>query len=285
MKYFYGKPSGAWEHVADIFAAHDSVHSEKTSSLPLVQFWKPEGNALSTFAKELVKLCKLDDDMLCDAQFCFEYPVPVRKGRGKASMTDLMIITDKLAIAIEAKWTECKKNYERISTWLKSTKGKASSQANRQDVFKGWIEYINKYLKQKNKGSRIDGNCIKGIPYQMLHRIASACHVATSLLAKDKTAEAIVIYQLFYNDETKTRMEKFATKLLENYKAIFGDEDSVRFHVIMTEVKICDDFEIIKEQCKTDQGKYDWNELFRLMQTNCIYKFPLKTIKSVSVSD
>lgn len=39
-KYYYGKPeAGQFDHVIDAFVAHESVHSVKTSSLPLVQFW------------------------------------------------------------------------------------------------------------------------------------------------------------------------------------------------------------------------------------------------------
>ena len=110
--YIYGAPEhlGSWNHVASIFAAHDSVHSEETSSLPLVQFWQPEGERQKPkeAARTLLTQCGLAPDDFCDAKFCFEYPVPVGKGRGKASMTDLMIITGRHAIAVEAKWTECK---------------------------------------------------------------------------------------------------------------------------------------------------------------------------------
>ena len=57
---------------------------------------------------------------LGEPKFCFEYPVPVNGGKGKASMTDLMILADNYAIAIEAKWTECKHKYEVIGDWENS---------------------------------------------------------------------------------------------------------------------------------------------------------------------
>ena len=112
--YHYGNPdkSNSWEYVVSIFAAHESVKSEKTSSLPLVQFWKPDLRFAVPRNKErcadgFIRACKIGDLAfdLRGAEFSFEYPVPVQRGRGKASMTDLMVTTEKFAMAIEAKWT------------------------------------------------------------------------------------------------------------------------------------------------------------------------------------
>lgn len=277
--YIYGAPEnlGSWNHVASIFAAHDSVFSDETSSLPLVKFWQPkeDGEKLTEEAKTLLQQCELNPDDFSDAKFCFEYPVPVGKGRGKASMTDLMIITDKHAIAVEAKWTERKDAYQTIDAWLES----ADKENNRYDVLDGWIDYINKYLGVEE--IQRDNTIGKKILYQMLHRIASACQVATSL---QPNAQAVVVYQLFYNAETTGNKVDFIDCLKRGYKELFGDGKAVPLRIIETEVEK-DIPEKIKRQCKTDQGKYDWNELFRLMQTNRIYKFPLTRIRSVSVND
>ena len=43
-----------------------------------------------------------------DAELTFEYQVPVQGGKGTASHTDLMIITQNTGIAVEAKQTEPK---------------------------------------------------------------------------------------------------------------------------------------------------------------------------------
>ena len=135
-QFYYGNPnnSGSWEQAASIFAAHESVNSERTSSLPLVQYWKPRENGkVSESGKKLLDQCELTLDD--EATFCFEYPVPVNKdegGQGKASMTDLMITSTSHAIAIEAKWTEGQP--ETIGHWRISE--------NRNKVLKGWLKYI-----------------------------------------------------------------------------------------------------------------------------------------------
>lgn len=41
--YYYGSPkaSNSYDNALSILAAHDSVNSVRTSSLPLAQFWSP----------------------------------------------------------------------------------------------------------------------------------------------------------------------------------------------------------------------------------------------------
>ena len=280
MEYIYGNPGIEWKQVASIFAAHDSVHSEQTSSLPLVQFWQPKESELSQEAQVLIRDCGLEPSVLDSAQFCFEYPVSVQcGGRGKASMTDLMIITDNYAIALEAKWKECGNAYPPISKWLETNN--ADIRNNREKVLEGWIKYINDYL-DNSINEQIDKS---KIPYQMLHRIASACAVAN----KCNKAKAIVIYQLFYNGQTKggtkASMLKFCEKLKAGYNELFSCKklSKISFCIIQTEV-VCENFEAFKEKCpkgkdKNGKDKYYWNALFRLMQKNPIYTFPEPSIK------
>lgn len=277
--YIYGAPEklGSWNHVASIFAAHDSVHSEKTSSLPLVQFWQPEGKSKKPkeAARTLLEKCGLDPNDFCDAKYCFEYPVPVGKGRGKASMTDLMIITDKNAIAVEAKWTECESQYPSINDWLEEKPQSDNKTTNRNEVLDGWIEYINKYLgKEVIKRGSIN---LRQIPYQMLHRIASACQVAICL---GSGAKAVVVYQLFYDAETAPFKDGFVEDLKKGYKELLGDGETIQFRIIETKV-VKNISEDIRKWCKTDQGEDDLNELFRIMQNKPIYEFPPESIQSI----
>ena len=125
--------------------------------------------------------------------------------RGKASMTDLMILSTDSAIAIEAKWTECESRYETIEEWENS-----GDTENHAKVLECWRSYINDYLNDKGCNSRI-AEVPKDIPYQLLHRVASACY--TAMQNKKKTA--IVVYHLFYNKGedgkkgTESCMKKF----------------------------------------------------------------------------
>ena len=73
--YHYGNPdnSNSWEYAASIFAAHESVASKRTSSLPLVQFWKPNPKGcLSEYAKTFLKECGQSLN-LGSSKLCFEY--------------------------------------------------------------------------------------------------------------------------------------------------------------------------------------------------------------------
>ena len=277
--YHYGNPnnSNSWEYAASIFAAHESVNSAKTSSLPLVQFWKSKGKSCGfpRHVNQFLKECGLSAIGSEEPCFCFEYPVPVNneKGaKGKASMTDLMILTNQRAIAIEAKWTECESVYEPIGKWKNS--GVAE---NHNKVLKGWEEYINQYIK----GCACDKITVTDdMPYQLLHRVASACYVA---MQNGKKNNAVVIYHLFYsNQEEHNKAESFANKLENSVRKMFGQlsdgELPISFHVIMTEVEFpqkgspAETFlNSVLERSRKNQKFY--SELFVLMQKINVYSF------------
>ena len=273
--YYYGNPdkSNSWECAASIFAAHESVNSEKTSSLPLVQFWKPDvcfcapGNE-GRCADGFFRACKIRDQAfdLRKAEFSFEYPVPAQGGRGKASMTDLMITTDKFAMAIEAKWTECKKKYEpTIKKWIEE--GKKSG--NRELVLRGWIDCINKFLPD---GKHLDVDKVSSaqIPYQFLHRVASACYVATR-----KDVRPIVAYQLFYDDGnngTEKEMGRFAEYLENAYNELFQGDAPVWFNIIRVKTDMENDV-IDTIRSSVPESEEAFNDIFLIMQEKDVYKF------------
>lgn len=276
LRFHYGNPedTGSWDQAASVFAAHDSVNSERTSSLPLVQFWKPKGKArkLNSLAKALLKTCVGNSFNVEDVEkLLFEYPVPVNKEpkcKGKASMTDLMIISKSHAIAIEAKWTECKEKYESISEWKKEGK----DETNRNNVLKGWIKYINAFVKSEVLETENLGEYAK-IPYQLLHRIASACAVAQ----QQGKSEAIVIYQLFYDSEgcvSKGEMKSFAKGLAEHYGNLFKRLKKVRFYLALVETKINQSPKLVEILNRvTDKDRSSLNDIFVLMQTEDVYEF------------
>lgn len=141
------------------------------SSIPLVDYWrtpKPNLDALSD---------ALGWPRLTSAELSFERQVPVVEGRGKASFTDLMIISDAGTIAIEAKYTE--PPYESVETWL--TLGVA---ANRELVLRGWLARIGEVT-----GVVLTAQQVESLPYQLIHRTASACSLPSPRHA--------VVYQVF----------------------------------------------------------------------------------------
>jgi hypothetical protein len=107
----------------------------------------------------------------------FEYEVPVQRGSGKSSFTDLMIFADDVAVAVEAKFTEPR--YESVSTWL----GGAPT-TNRIDVLEGWLCAIETATE-----ASIRRDAVRDVPYQLIHRTASVCCVGRR--------RRIVVYQVF----------------------------------------------------------------------------------------
>ena len=209
-KYYYGWPeSGSnWSSIADIFAAHESVNSVKTSSIPLFSFWRPSGLG------KRIGIVNEKYDCISDASnFCFEYAVPVNKdchGRGKSSMTDLMIFSKAHVIAIEGKYTECRQSYQTIAKWRGK---KADDGDNKYKVLEGWLKYIQDI--RKTNLENVNSICTSDIPYQLVHRIASACKTA-----KDNNKQPVVIYHLFYDKNLKKKKDEFCEMLKRALKKL-----------------------------------------------------------------
>ena len=267
-EYYYGKPenTGSWEQTASIFAAHESLNSEKTSSLPLVQFWKWVNKSLPENIKKFASRCNIPEEEMTNSKLYFEYPVSVQPtedgvGRGKASMTDLMILTNNYAIAVEAKWTECKNlNYgDKCDTWLKN--GKQDYDANRIKVLNGWLSCINSHCSAKLSSAKLTIDSVKDTPYQLIHRISSACVAAKSengIHAKTP----LVVYHLFHDAEITDKTNKFASNLKEWFEEL--SIANIQFAVLKTEIK--EGFPI----CVAEE---ELNELFIKMQKESLYTF------------
>lgn len=147
--------------------------SPRRSTVPLLAYWAhPEAR--------FRELCAhLGFDPSGPLKFHFEFPVPVQHGAGKASFTDLMVLSSGLAVAIEAKFTE--PAYETVKDWLGTP-----PRSNRIAVLGGWIELI-----ERKTGIRLSALELASHPYQLIHRTASACF--------PPAAQCWVVYQLFSN--------------------------------------------------------------------------------------
>lgn len=283
--YFYGRPDsqGSCEQVLSIFAAHESLNSERTSSLPLAQFWNDTRR--SDFRRRLKTIGETTGITIPEdgCKLCFEYSVPVRFGKGKSSMTDLMIISDDLAIAIEAKYTEAREGYESIGKWLgRIDRGETSD--NKPAVLKGWLSYIQKAGCTSAEG--IEELDRKAIPYQLLHRIASAC--ATAMESEGKPRRPVVIYQMFYDrdsDEKGTKdcvtsgdVRRFVSdKILPGIEKLGLKRNSIDLAVIMTCVTPPPRDELPDR--KEDYGdlfvrmaKARGNQVYQIHGTECLYR-------------
>lgn len=118
-----------------------------------------------------------------DADHEFEHATPVRKpGRGKASMTDLLLRSNRTAIAIEAKWNEPR--YPTVHQWKSQ-----GHERNKGHVLRHWLHMLEGFCEQA-----IDQSAIGGVVYQLLHRSASACRAA------GPHRSAVVLYLIFGED-------------------------------------------------------------------------------------
>lgn len=149
----------------------DAVASPKRSTVHLLDYWRlPEPRLHDLEAQLGVKSSDY-------TELHFEYEVPVQRGRGKSSFTDLMIVGGDVAVAIEAKFTEPR--YECVGTWLGTPQT-----TDRTDVLEGWIRAI-----EGVTDAAVDRETVRELPYQLIHRTASVCCVSR--------LKRVVAYQVF----------------------------------------------------------------------------------------
>jgi hypothetical protein len=146
------------------------------STIPLLNYWK---NRSGPKINDLVRCLKFK--RLKDYKLYFEYAVPSLTPRDYPSCTDMMLVSDQLTIAFEAKWTEPK--YETVNEWL--LKG---NRPHREKVLKHWLGLIQPFARNELKPEDFGD-----VVYQSIHRTASACAVPA-----DKHA---VLYQKFSLDD------------------------------------------------------------------------------------
>lgn len=175
MKLRYGPPVDEEDDFVGIVGRTKDLHTITRSTVPLMAWWRDD-------AQE--KLLPGTD--LSNAIARFEYAVTARcascGGKGKSSMTDVMVQLDDQAIAIEAKYTEPK--YESVNSWRK----KGKDPANRERVLKHWCHLI-----ENLTGVSIEAD-LGGLVYQTVHRAASAC------AATPRGGVAHVMYLAFRRD-------------------------------------------------------------------------------------
>jgi len=138
----------------------DAFASPKRSTVPLLDYWRVPERRLRDLG------ARLGVSWSDNTELHFEYEVPVQRGRGKSSYTDLMIIGNDVAVAIEAKFTESR--YESVGTWL----GRAQT-TNRGTVLDGWLRAIEAVTE-----AAVGPATVWELPYQLIHRTASVCRMS-----------------------------------------------------------------------------------------------------------
>ncbi len=177
---YKGRTVNGYEQLLGCYADKE-FDSPRRSTIPLLVCWRNPQPRIRELSKVL-------DFPQCDwISLDFEHMVGVQRGKGKASYTDLMLTSGDTSFAIEAKWTEPR--YEDVAAWLCG----GASRLNRIEVLKGWLELLG-----RNCLDNLSVAAVLELPYQLVHRAASAC--------SPDTATRWLIYQLFDVDPAKHEM-------------------------------------------------------------------------------
>ena len=195
-----------WAFKGGELAGHDALldrysdqefDSPTRSTIPLLEYWRSPEQRM----RELT--AALGVPLPPRVQLNFEHMVFPPRGRGNPSYTDLMAISPGLAIAIEAKWTEPR--YEVVEEWL-------GDSTNRAEVLRGWCDL----LEQRAANPILEGD-LHGLPYQMVHRAASACH--------QRDVSSCWLVYLVFETTAKERSEYLAD--LAHLRDVLGSRSSL----------------------------------------------------------
>lgn len=179
----------AWSYANRLVADFDALldqykasefRSHRRSTIPLLAYWRAANCRLAEFSAATG--IPLSGAVALD----FEHTVSVQHGKGRASCTDLMILADQVSVAIEGKSSEPR--YDDVKTWFGRSEG-----PNRPAVLSGWLELIGRRV-----GRLIEIDQVLDLPYQLIHRAASACH--------PDTRDRWLVYQVFGATDEKRQM-------------------------------------------------------------------------------
>ena len=225
-------PCHSYDQTLDVLST-TKTNSVKTSSLPLADFWHPLRN--QDLRRSFIEKIGLDAMDGQKADYCFEYPTPAYKDRksgvtlpySKSSMTDLMILfKEGVRVTIEAKYTEYAKDdiYKPVlDEWL-------DNKLHRKEIAQCWLDYISSNFYSTVKSLDELLNVCPKLPYQFLHRTASACFNCNS---------PILVYQIFYDRKDQDRMKTFERQLQECARILKLDHDKLPFYIAECEVVSC----------------------------------------------
>lgn len=200
------------------------------STVPLLACWY-------SFDIALANLAGLLGERLSGAvRLSFEHCVPVQRGDGTPSQTDLLIDTTERVVAIEAKYTE--PGYETVASWLSRARTEAQAE-NRRLVLQGWLDLINGAT-----GASLTPEQAAGCTYQLIHRTASAC-------AQTGRPWRAVVYQCFHDDAVPYRGDYL--RRLQQMNGLLGPQDALRFYLLTCRVRPMPRYEALRARWRAGE--------------------------------
>ena len=174
-----------------------------------------------------------------DSTVHFEYRVPSPKPKGNPSQTDALLMSDSSVWAIEAKWTEPR--YEKVA---KRVSKPESDGADPEKTVAGWLSYFQPFTK---RDLRVDN--FLDVIYQVLHRAASACAVATAYHCQPE-----LVYLHFHPspDKRSATTDQYIADLRHLHE-LLGSPIGLKFSVVEMPLEPTNAFEAIKDLDKRDK--------------------------------
>ncbi len=198
--------------------------SPTRSTVPLL-LWLQQEEAM---VKEIIQKLGVIDPK----EFHLEYKVKPKKGKGNASHTDLFVISEITALALEAKWTE--KRYQSVKKWKADTK----NPDNKEAVLQGWIEFLQPYSNNELNIDKMDN-----VVYQLIHRAASAC-------AEGRNPK---LAYLLFTESYSIHGYSYIESDLRNFKNLLGTSNEFPFYfieVLISPTKKFEDLSHMKKNTK-----------------------------------
>lgn len=168
----------------------------------------------------------------------FEYCVPSPKADGNPSQTDALLTSDTTVWAIEAKWTEPR--YETVARRVAKPEADGSDA---RTTVAGWLTYLQPFVTRE---LRVEDAL--GLVYQVVHRAASACFVASA-----KQLRPHLVYLHFHPSpvSSSATTEQYIGDL-RALKTVMGTTDMMSFTVVEMPLEATPAFEAIKDLDKRE---------------------------------
>lgn len=200
--------------------------SPTRSTIALLEYWRSPERRIRELA------ASLGFSVPSQTHLNFEHRVRPPRGSGPPSHTDLMIMSPELAIAIEAKWTEPR--YQVVGDWLANS----DNRNNRENVLRGWCDFLK---RRATKPIRMEE--LRELPYQMIHRAASACY-------RKSVSSCWLIYLTF--ETTSKKRSEYLTDL-HQLRIVLGSRSSLG--IALVECNIAASQTLTELRARWDSGE------------------------------
>lgn len=181
-----------------------------------------------------------------DAAIHVEYCVPSGNSGGNPSQTDALLNSDSAVWAIEAKWTEQRYptvakrliQQPRYDTMEERISRREADLVDAKEAVNGWLAHLNQFAEQP-----LQLKDVSDVVYQVLHRAASACAVATA-----RDCEPHLIYLHFHPSPSKNSATTSQYKSdLGDLHSLLGNPANLKFAVVEMPLEATPAFDLIKD--------------------------------------